>query len=85
MTLKAEILLSLYYRSFVGDQLAVSRRHFFNGEALSLLLEQPFYKNTWFLLGFRVMYVNDFWQTWPLFESMDEKIFYPQMILGVLL
>jgi hypothetical protein len=85
VTLKAEAILNVSYKSYVGENLAVTNQKFYNGEALSIILEQPFYKDTWFVLGFRAMYVNDFWQTWPLFETLDRNIFYPQLIMGFII
>jgi hypothetical protein len=85
LTLKGEVILTLSQITFVGSNLTSSEHKFYNGEALGVYLEQPFYHNTCFLLGFRTMYVNDFWQMWPLFETLDRNTFYPQMIMAVLL
>jgi hypothetical protein len=85
LTLKAEAILSLGRKRFVGKNLTDEEYSFYNGEAVSLILEQPFYHKRWFVLGFRALYVNDFWQTWPLFEPLDRNTFYPQIIMGLML
>lgn len=85
VTLKAEAILNLAYHSYVGSIPASSEKRFFSGEAITLVLEQPFYKDKWFVLGFSAMYVNYFWQVWPLFEPFDRNTFYPQIIMGFML
>jgi hypothetical protein len=84
-TWKTEAITDFNYHSMVGD-LSVSKNvHTLSGWSTSLFLEQPFYKRTSMILGFRAIYSNFYWQTWSLFETFDRNIFYPQIIVGFIL
>jgi hypothetical protein len=85
LTLKAELLLNFYQRFFVGEQVIEEDPSLYSGEAFSIMLEQPFFKDTWLTLGFRAMYSNFFWQTWSLFEDYDRNIFYPELTAAFIL
>jgi hypothetical protein len=85
LTVKAELLLNLYQRFFVGQQVIEENPHLYSGQTFSIMLEQPFFKDTWIILGFRAMYSNFFWQAWSLFESYDRNIFYPQLTAALIL
>ena len=84
-TFKAELLLNFYQRFFVGEQVIEENPELYSGEAFSIALEQPFFKDTWITLGFRAMYSNFFWQAWSLFEDYDRNIFYPQLTAAFIL
>jgi hypothetical protein len=84
-TLKAESLMTFGKVAYAGET-RVSRNHdVFNGSAYSFILEQPFYGNKSVTLGFRAIYTNFHWQTWALFENYDRNLFYPQLIVGIIL
>ena len=84
-TLKAEALISLN-RSYV---IAGDRRSFDvqrnSGYALSLYLEQPFFKTTQVTLGFTAAYSRFMWATWSLFQPFDRRVFYPQISMSLIL
>jgi hypothetical protein len=79
LTFKAELLLNFYQQFFVGKQQIEKNPVAYSGQAFTLALEQPFFKDTWVTLAFRAMYSNFFWQTWLLFENYDRNIFYPEL------
>ncbi|HEX2607865.1 MAG TPA: hypothetical protein VHK91_10815 [Flavisolibacter sp.] len=85
MTLKGEASITLSDESRVGEQLLENNRTRFNGVGGTILIEQPFYKNKSIILGFKGQYTNFYWQTWPLFETFDRTIFYPEIIVGFIL
>lgn len=85
LTLKAELILNLGYKTFVGSNLSVTQHEFFNGQRFSLVMEQPFYGDQWFMLGFGFLYTDLYWQTWVLHENFDRNTFYPQIIAGFIL
>jgi hypothetical protein len=85
LTFRAESIMNLNVSTIAGDTKVPSRHRFFSGSAFTVALEQPFFKKADLTLGFRAMYTNYFWQTWTLFEDYDRNIFFPQVIVGVIL
>lgn len=85
LTLQAESIMNLTVKTQAGDTKVASPHRLFSGSAFTVALEQPFFKEKSLLLGFRAMYTNYFWQTWTLFEDYDRNIFFPQIIVGVIL
>ena len=81
-TLKGEGLITLTENYTVGRSNLERAKASWDGYALGLFLEQPFYKRMSVTLGFKAQYSNFFWQTWPLFETFDRKIFYPEILVG---
>ncbi len=82
LTLKGEGLITLTENYTVGGRNIEKANFSWDGYSLGLFLEQPFYKRTSVTLGFKAQYTNFFWQTWPLFETFDRKIFYPEILIG---
>jgi len=85
LTWKMEGIIDLTYNSTVGGLNVSKSQQTYSGWSTSLILEQPFYKKTNVILGFRAIYSNFFWQTWSLFETFDREIFYPQFIVEFIL
>lgn len=85
LTLKVELLLNIYEKFYAGEQEIEQNPTLYSGEAFTIAMEQPFFKNTWVTLAFRAMYSNFFWQAWTLFEDYDRNIFYPQLMVAFIL
>jgi hypothetical protein len=85
LTVKTEVLLNLYYQSKVSNEVTSYSHQTFSGWATSFMMEQPFYKKTNFIIGFRAMRSNFFWQTWSLYGTFKPKLFYPEIITGFIL
>ncbi len=85
LTLKAEALMNFAISTYAGDTKVASDYRLFSGSAYSVFLEQPFYGTKSLTLGFRAIYSNFFWQTWTLFEPFDRNLFFPQVIVGLIL
>jgi hypothetical protein len=85
LSVKTEAILSMFYRGYVGDSELSTKVNTFEGMSVTVALEQPFWKNTHLTLGFRATYTKFQWQTWALFETFDEYLFYPEIIIGFIL
>lgn len=85
ITIRAEVSVNLEYQSTNGENKFHSGKNYYNGEAFTLALEQPFYNKKHVTLAFSAInnYFN--WQTWALFYKTDRKVFYPQVTLGFIL
>ncbi len=85
LTAKAESLMSFGISTYAGETEVKSAYPLFSGAAFSLILEQPFAGNKNMTLGFRALSTNYLWQTWTLFENYDRHLFFPQIIVGLIL
>ena len=85
LTARAESLMNFGIRTYAGETEVKSSYPLFSGAAFSLLLEQPFTGNKSMTLGFRAIATNYQWQTWTLFENYDRHLFFPQIIVGLIL
>jgi len=85
LTLKAEAIMNLGITTYAGSVPVATDYRFFSGSSYTVALEQPFSGRTSLTLGFRAMYTNFFWQTWTLFEPFDRNLFFPQVIVGIIL
>jgi hypothetical protein len=85
LTLKAEALMNFGVKTQAGETEVESKYRFNSGSAYSIILEQPFAGNKSMTLGFRAIYTDYLWQTWTLFENYDRKLFFPQIIVGLIL
>jgi hypothetical protein len=85
LTVRAESLMSLGKNTYAGTTRISSENQVFNGSAYSVFFEQPFFSDKSVTLGFRAIYTNFLWQTWALFENYERNLFYPQIIIGVIL
>lgn len=85
VTFKAEQALTLSVTTRTGEIPVTSKYKTNSGSAYTLVFEQPFYGKKSLTLGMRAIYSSFFWQTWSLFSTFDRNIFYPQVIVGLIL
>jgi hypothetical protein len=85
LTFKSENSWTLSYKASNGENEIASKNNFYNGEAFTIALEQPFYHQKHLTLGITGIYNYFYWQTWSLFYRTERKIFYPQFKLGFIL
>ena len=85
LTLKAELILNLARRDIAGEISQSLPSPLYSGQAMSFYIEQPFVKSTSIILGFRAMYCDFYWQTWTLNETFEEHIFYPEIMVQLII
>lgn len=85
ITLKAQVSFNLYYQAENGENKYVSTKKYYNGEAFTLAIEQPFYQRKHLTLAFSAISNKFYWQTWSLFYKTNRKVFYPQITVGFIL
>jgi hypothetical protein len=85
LSLRAESIMNLGIKTYAGESKVTTDCRFFSGSSYTLALEQPFAGNKSITLAFRAIYANFFWQTWTLFEPYDRNLFFPQVIVGLIL
>lgn len=85
ITLKAQASFNLYYEAVTGENKYVSGQKYYNGEAFTLSIEQPFYQRKHLALAFSAISNKFYWQTWSLFYKTNRRVFYPQITVGFIL
>ena len=85
LTLKAESIMNFGIQTKAAETDVASDYRLFSGSAYSLILEQPFAGSKSMTLGFRAIYTDYYWQTWTLFENYERNLFFPQIIVGLIL
>jgi hypothetical protein len=85
LTIKAESIQNFNIDTKAGNTPVKSDYRFFSGSAYTVALEQPFVGKHSMTLGFRAIYTDYYWQTWTLFERYDRNLFFPQLIVGLIL
>jgi len=85
LTLKAESIMNFNIQTKAAETDVTSDYRLFSGSAYSIILEQPFAGSKSMTLGFRAIYTDYYWQTWTLFENYDRNLFFPQIIVGLIL
>lgn len=85
LTVRAESIMNFGIKTKAAETQVTSDYRLFSGSAYSVILEQPFAGSKSMTLGFRALYTDYFWQTWTLFESYDRNLFFPQIIVGLIL
>jgi hypothetical protein len=83
VTLKTEANFLLSKVDRAGEITVRSTENEFNGFSSSLYLEQPFWGDTQFILGFSGNYLKFVYQNWLLFPTTDVYYFIPEFSLGV--
>jgi hypothetical protein len=85
LTVRAESIMNFGIKTKAAETDVASDYRLFSGSAYSVILEQPFAGSKSMTLGFRALYTDYYWQTWTLFESYDRNLFFPQIIVGLIL
>jgi hypothetical protein len=85
LTVRAESIMNFGIKTRAAETPVTSDYRLFSGSAYSVILEQPFAGSKSMTLGFRALYTDYFWQTWTLFESYERNLFFPQIIVGLIL
>ena len=85
LTVRAESIMNFGIKTKAAETQVASDYRLFSGSAYSVILEQPFAGSKSMTLGFRALYTDYFWQTWTLFESYERNLFFPQIIVGIIL
>ena len=85
ISIKAQFAFNLYYESVNGENKFISNKRYYNGEAITVAVEQPFYHRKHLTLAMSAISNYFYWQTWSLFYKTNRKVFYPQITVGFIL
>jgi hypothetical protein len=85
LTVRGELLYTLRYTSRNGDLRAQNTANRFNGTAVTLALEQPFYHRKCLTLAVTALYADLYWATWALYDTLQRPVLYPMITVGFIL
>lgn len=85
LSVRADAIMNFNIKTYAGNEKVTTDYRFLSGSSYTVAVEQPFYGKKSLTLGFRALYTDFYWQTWPAFESFDRNIFLPQLIIGLIL
>lgn len=84
ITLKGEAFYLMFQRSYAGEDEVGSDKNVLNGYGVSLLLEQPFFRNTHVLAGARVSATGFHYQTWFAFSAFKRRLVYSELMFAII-
>jgi len=82
LTMRGELNIVTSLSTFTGDLEVSTDNNFFNGYSVSLVMEQPLYRQKYITLGLRMNQLKFYWPTWPLFPTFDRYYYIPEVIVG---
>jgi hypothetical protein len=82
VSLKSEILLIMDQSARTGDEVVTSSFKTFSGYSFTTYIEQPLWKENFFVIGFRANYVRFFYPMWITFSTFDRFFFIPEVIFS---
>jgi hypothetical protein len=82
LTARGELNIVTSLSTFAGDVEVSSDNNFFNGYSVSLVMEQPLYRQKYITLGVRMNRIKFYWPTWPLFPTFDRSYYIPVFMVG---
>ena len=85
ISVKAQLSFNLFYKAANGESKLSSGTSYYNGEMISIALEQPFYNKRHLTIALGAINNYFYWQTWSLFYKTKRKIFYPQITVALIL
>jgi hypothetical protein len=82
LTLRGELNIGTSIRAYSDEIELSSDGDFFNGGAVALYLEQPFYKDHFISVGFKANFIKFYYPSWPMFPTYDKIYFIPEVSFG---
>ncbi len=85
MTAKGEAIFLMSQHSLAGTNEVSETKNTIAGGALSLVLEQPLWRDAHALLGVRLALTKFHYQTWFAFSTFDRHLLFSELLFGLLL
>jgi hypothetical protein len=82
LTLKGELDIVLSQSKRVGDIVVSEDAGVFNGGSFSIYLEQPLWKDNYFIIGMKNNIVKFYYVVWPGFPTFDRYTYIPEFYFG---
>jgi hypothetical protein len=85
LSLKGEAMIITFYKEYADDIEVGRDKNLYSGFALSAVVEQPFWKNTYFTLSLKLNYVKFYYPTWAAYSRFDRYYWIPELVMGFVL
>jgi hypothetical protein len=82
ITMKSELILLLDQTSRTGKIELTSSFKTFSGYSFAFYLEQPLWKNNFFVIGFKSNYTRFYYPIWFSFSTFDRFFFIPEVLFS---
>jgi hypothetical protein len=82
VSMKGEINYTTSEKYYAGDVMSLSQRNYLAGTALSMSLEQPFWKGNEIILGAKLNYNRSNYKYWIAFYTTRDFFFFPEIFFG---
>jgi len=78
ISLKSELVFNLAEQSKNGESEIDNELDFFNGWTIGIYIEQPFWKDSYVVLGFRSTFLKFYYPMWAAFSTFDRAFYIPE-------
>ncbi|NQW29825.1 MAG: hypothetical protein HQ472_04870 [Ignavibacteria bacterium] len=85
LTAKLEAEYTTAVESTIEDQPTKSTKNTLTGGALTVSIEQPFFKTTHVIIGVTFQYSSDPYQAWFLYNQFKDRLFSSEFFVGFIL
>jgi hypothetical protein len=85
VSVKGELVLVTSLTETADDLEVASDLNTFSGYAITAVIEQPFWKDNYFLIGVKLNFVKFYYPQWAAFSTFDRLFFIPELTAGFVL
>jgi hypothetical protein len=85
VSVKGELVLVTSLTETADDLEVASDLNTFSGYAITAVIEQPFWKDNYFLIGLKLNFVKFYYPQWAAFSTFDRLFFIPELTAGFVL
>jgi len=82
VSVKGELVLVTSLTQTADDLEVASDLNTFSGYTLTLAVEQPLWKDNYFLVGMKINWVKFYYPQWAAFSTFDRLFFIPEFTVG---
>jgi hypothetical protein len=82
ISLKSDLLLVLDQTAKTGNVEVTSSYKTFSGYSFTVILEQPLWKDNFFVIAFKSSYVSFFYPIWITFSTFNRFFYIPEVIFS---
>ena len=85
VSIKGELVLVTSLTQTADDLEVASDLNTFSGYTLTVAVEQPLWKDNYFLVGLKINWVKFYYPQWAAFSTFDRLFFIPEITMGFVL
>jgi hypothetical protein len=82
ISIKGELILITSLTQSADDLEVASDVNAYSGYAITIAVEQPLWKDNYFLVGLKINQVKFYYPQWAAFSTFDRLFFIPEFTVG---